>query len=242
MITTIADEVHWIHECHDHGNGHIHVSAFVIEEDGKNILIDTGDLHYRDEIEGQIEEVTSGSGVDSMFISKSHLPHSANVSNFISTWPDADVIFPGGIPEVHGFPEVVMWPHRGTEELYGRTFSTTQGPLLDITHTTWIYDHASEIFFTIDGFCYYHKPGQCHGMSSEYKQPFTRAHIQSFYEDILLWLQYVDPDKLMSILREIQNEQSLEYIAPTHGNPIHADDIPDYMNYLDQSVRSISSN
>lgn len=46
----------------------------------------------------------------------------------------------------------------GSLSVQGRSFSFIDPPLVDRSHTTWIYDHGSEVLFTADGFGSYHDP------------------------------------------------------------------------------------
>ncbi len=240
MITQLTADIDWLHECHPVDDRHIHSSAYVVHAPDGTILVDTGDLHYRDAILKQIETATDGAGLDGLFISKSHLPHAANVRAITEAWPDVEIVFPGGIHNVHGFPEVTQWPHHATTEWFGREFSTTRGPLIDIDHTTWLYDHAEEVFFTIDGFCYYHSPGDCARRSDELSNPFGAGDIQALYEDILLWLQYCNPEKVIAGTHEVLENREISYIAPGHGNPIHRDDLDEYLSTLEEAIRTIA--
>jgi flavorubredoxin len=242
MITRLTEDVTWIHECHDtENNNHIHSSIYLIEANDHYLLVDTGDLHYQGGVIDQITQVTDGEGLDSVFVSKSHMPHSANVTALKEKWSDLQVIFPGGINNVHGFPPVVQWPSFGTQELYGRKFDTTKGPLLDIDHCVWLYEHETGVFFTIDGYCSYHEPGTCGLLSDELDEDTSSEHIERFYRDILLWLEYADPDRVMNGIRELVNEYDPEIIAPGHGNPITSGDIPEYVDRLERAVNDIAN-
>ncbi len=239
MITELTPEIDWIHECHDVGDRHVHSAAYVIDTGSEHLLVDTGDLHYQDEIVTQIRDSTGGSGIDAAFVSKSHLPHSGNVRRIFDEWPEADLIFPGGIPEIHGFPPVEQWGHHDTRERDGRTFSTTRGPFIDIDHTTWLYDHASATLFSVDGFCFYHSPTTCSAVSRDL-EGFAVDDVESFYRDILLWLQYSDPERVISRTRDHLAEFEIEWIAPGHGNPIDGDDLPAYLDTLETAIERIA--
>lgn len=239
MITELTPDVTWIHECYPIDDGrHVHSSVYTIEHDGQHILVDTGDLPNQETMLSQIETATGG-GVDAMFISKSHMPHSANVIEFAERWPDVELVFPGGIPNVHGFPEITQWPHHSTETLLGRTFSTTRGPLLDLPHTTWLYDHASGVFFTVDGFCYYHQAGDCAGLAGDV--PVRFRDVRDVTAAILYWLRYVDPDRVIDALDETLAAFDADWIAPCHGNPIPRDEIPAVTETVGEAIRDIAA-
>lgn len=240
MITQLTQDIDWIHECHDVDGRHIHSSTYVIHAAEGDLLVDTGDLHYQDQVLLQIDQVTDGSGIDGLFVSKSHLPHAANVSAISDRWPEVEVVFPGGIHNVHGFPAVTQWPHQGTNEWFGREFETTRGPLIDLDHTTWLFDRDARVFFTIDGCCSYHADHECDLLSNERSRPFELSDIQDFYRDILVWLQYSNPDKVLAGMDAVFKNKDIDYVAPGHGNPIYRDDLSSYMDILDEAIRDLA--
>ncbi|MFB6207195.1 MAG: hypothetical protein ABEJ05_11790 [Haloglomus sp.] len=239
-IRHLTDDVTWVYETHEIGDGRqVHSSLHLITTDEGNLLINSGDHDLREEFERQIDEVVGDEGVDTIFAQESHIPNSANVSAFRREW-DADIIFPGGASPIHGFPEVIQWPQYGTEELFGRTFDLTRGPLLDLPHTTWIFDRQSGVLFSLEGFCYYHYPGEEGSLSTELEDGIRYEDVKDFYDEMLLWLKYADPDKLLTNLRETVGEYDIEYVAPAHGNPIAAADLDTYMDHISRAVTEIA--
>lgn len=123
----LTKDVTWVYNSYPvNDGGEIHTSLYLIQTDEGNLLINSGDHDLRYEFRAAILEETNGEGVDVITAQESHIPNSANVSAFRREW-DADIIFPGGASPIHGFPEVVQWPHYGTETLFERTFDLTAG-------------------------------------------------------------------------------------------------------------------
>ncbi len=238
----LTDDVTWVYSAHDTGDADgraVHTSMHLIEGDGGYLLINSGDHDVREEFLDQIRAVVGDQGVGTIFAQESHIPNSANVSAFREEY-DADVIFPGGASPIHGLPEVIQWPQYGTEQLYGRTFDLTRGSLLDLPHTTWIFDRSSEVLFPLEGFCYYHREGEAGKLSSELTGGIRYEDVHDFYEDMLLWLKYADPRKVLEDLRAIVNDFDPAFIAPAHGNPIVREDVPTYMDHIEQAVTEIA--
>ena len=243
MIRTIDDELHWIHESLPVDEGtYIHSSIYLLQDGDRTFMIDSGDTHNRDRLISQVEEVAQD-GIDVIFLSKAHVPHSGNINAFKHQWPDAEVIFPGGAREIHNFPEVTVWPVDGTEERFGRTFDMTQaGVLKDVPNSTWFFDRGSRTLFTIDGFCQYHATSDANKLSSEFEDGMPYEMIHRFYEEMLLWLQFIDsPDRPIATLRETLDGFDYRYLAPGHGAPLRAEDVPEYLEHLSRAMEEISA-
>lgn len=239
-IRHLTDDVTWIYETHEvDGGRQVHSSVHLVTTDEGNLLINSGSHDLRPTFETQIQEVVGDEGVDVIFAQESHIPNSANVSAFRQEW-DATIIFPGGASPIHGFPEVEQWPQYGTEELFGRTFDLTRGPLLDLPHTTWVFDRQSGVLFSLDGFCYYHRPGEEGALSNELPDGIRYEDVLDFYSEMLLWLKYADPEKVVTSLRDTIEDFDIEYVAPAHGNPIVSADLPTYFDHIERAVTAIA--
>jgi flavorubredoxin len=252
-VRRLTDDVYWIHGSHRIGDSgldpygshemddgrKIHTALYLIDAGDEYALINSGDYDLRYEFEEEIDAITDGEGVDTIFVHESHVPNSANVESYRKKW-DAEVIFPGGAAPIHGFPEVTMWSQVGENELAGRPVTLDQGPLHDLAHTTWIYDQPSGVFFTCDGFCMYHKQGETDLLSDELDRQLRYEDIHEYYADMLLWLKYADPERVIEDLEETVERYDISYIAPAHGNPIHADDIPAYVDHVSEAIRNIA--
>jgi flavorubredoxin len=240
----LTDDVTWVYAAHETGDDEIpgravHSSMHLVEGEESYLLINSGDYDVREAFLGQIREVVGEKGVGTIFAQESHIPNSANVSAFREEY-DADIIFPGGASPIHGLPEVIQWPQYGTERLYGRTFDLTRGSLLDLPHTTWVFDRTSGVLFPLEGFCYYHREGETGKLSSELEAGIRYEDVHDFYSDMLLWLKYAEPRKVIDDLQGIVDDFDPSFIAPAHGNPIVREDIPTYMEHIDRAVTAIA--
>lgn len=239
-VREIADGVHWIYGTHSVGEDRaIHSSLYLVEVDGHFLLINSGDFDLREAFRSEIEDITGDAGVAAIFTQESHVPNSANVSSFRQQY-DADVIFPGGAAPIHGFPDVIQWPQYGEETWHGRRFGLTRGPLLDLPHTTWIYDTESGVFFTCEGFCAYHDPTESECLSDELTNGIQYHDVKAFYDEMLLWLEYADPAKLLGELHEVLGQYDPTLIAPSHGHPIVHADIPQYVELVERAVQEVA--
>lgn len=242
MTIDITETVSWLNECYEQSTDrHEHVSVYLLEEDGKYILVDSGSFYHRDAIVTQIEEATGGSGIDTLILSHSDYPHSANISTFREEWGDIDLIASCGSPEGQGLSNATRCTIGGSMEVLGRQFSFIDPPLADRSHTTWIFDHRDGVLFTADGFGNIHHPGECELRSEDMEGMIEYEDIYQFHKETLVWLQYVDPMKLRTTLEEILFEYDIQYIAPIHGNPIVADDLDLYLDLLTKAAEQISN-
>lgn len=244
MVTTLADELVWIDECHDLGDGavprrHKHVSVYLLRGEG-DVLVDSGSFHHRDAIRHGVAAATGGEPVDALLLSHSDYPHSANVREFAATDDDAELVASSGAPEKQGLPEATKCEIGGTMTVAGREFSFVDPPLADRSHSTWIYDHRSATLFTADGFGSRHRPGACSETSADLADgvPFEAVH--EYHRADLPWLPYVDPERLRAALEAILAEYPIEWIAPIHGHPIAGDDVDDYLDRLIDAAARIA--
>lgn len=242
MTVRLTNDVVWINESHSVGEHHEHVSVYLIEEDGEYILIDSGSFHHREAIKAAINDVTGGDGIDVIVLSHSDYPHSGNVGEFRAEWNDVELVASSGSPEAQGLPSDARKCNIGGElEIIGRRFSFIDPPLADRSHTTWIYDHGSGILFTADGFGSTHNPTDQNKTAAEIEGGISYEHIYEFHRDTLVWLRYVDPDKLRTAIRGIFDEYEPTYIAPIHGHPIPENCIDDYLEKLIKAATQIAS-
>lgn len=238
---TLTSDVQWINECYDLGEKHEHVSVYLIEADGEYILIDSGSFHHREEITRRLETATDSKGINALVLSHSDYPHSANISTFKSKWDDVELIASSGAPSLQGLPEATKCDIGESMTICGRTFSFIDPPLADRSHTTWIYDHESEVLFTADGFGNHHSPSECGLLSTEFKESIETEDIYTFHNETLVWLRYVDPDRLRTVLESMVAEYDPSYIAPIHGNPIAREEIDTYLSRLIDSAERITA-
>lgn len=242
MAIKLTETVSWLNECYEQDSGvHEHVSVYLLEEHGRYILVDSGSFYHKDAIVSQIEEATDGAGIDALILSHSDYPHSANISTFREEWGNVELIASCGAPEAQGLSNATRCTIGGSMEVLGRQFSFIDPPLADRSHTTWIFDHRDGILFTADGFGNVHQSDECDLRSEDMTQMIEYEDIYQFHKETLVWLRYVDPEKLRTTLDEILSGYDIRYIAPIHGNPIAANDIETYLSRLTQAAEQISN-
>jgi flavorubredoxin len=154
---------------------------------------------------------------------------------------EVELIASSGAPAAQGLPDATKCEIGGQMNILGRTFSFIDPPLADRSHTTWIYDHNAQVLFTADGFGNRHRLGECSYTSAEFRDGIPREDIYEFHKQELVWLRYVDPDKLQAALHSIFENYSIEYVAPIHGNPIAANDVSDYLDDIIVAADRISN-
>lgn len=240
MTTKLTDEVVWINECYKHGDQHEHISTYLIRGDSGNVLIDSGSFYHREAIRAGIIDTTDGDGIDAIVLSHSDYPHSGNVSEFRDDWGDVELVASSGSPEIQGLSDARRCRIGESLSIQDRTFSFIDPPLADRSHTTWIYDHESEVLFTADGFGSYHNPMNCDKTSRDFADGIPATSILGFHQNNLVWLRYVDADKLAAALDSIIELYDISYVAPIHGHPIHRIDLDRFLDRLIESARCIA--
>lgn len=246
MVVQLTDEVKWINPCYDMGDQHIHTSAYVITpEDGPNIAVDSGATEHREQIMSGVEEATGGEGIDKLVLTHHDLPHSGNAQQLMDEWGEVEVISPAVIADTNSIPPWGLGSRQlrvaETMEVAGRVIEGVEPPLMDRTHTCWVYDRESGVLFTADGFGNYHAPGQCDATSREFADGIPAEAVYEFHAENLVWLRYVDPEKLRAALTAIFEEYDVSYVAPIHGNPIAGPDVDAYLDTLVDTAARIAA-
>ena len=238
---TLTDDVQWLNECYPHEERHEHVSVYLIRSDAASILVDSGSFYHREPIRDRIGRATGGDGLDTIILSHSDYPHAGNVSEFREEWGDVELVASSGSPELQGLSDARRCKIGESLTVSGRRFSFIDPPLADRSHTTWIYDHDSGVLFTADGFGNYHPPGECDDTSRDFEDGIPAEAIHEFHAKNLVWLRYVDPEKLRAALTAIFDDYDVSYVAPIHGNPIAAPDLDGYLDRLVDAAARIAS-
>jgi flavorubredoxin len=242
MTVQLSDDVWWINESYDHGNTYEHVSVYLIQHDNQFIVVDTGSFYHREAITRSIEEIVDGSGIDAIILSHSDYPHSGNIGAIQSEWSEVLLVASSGNPAGQGLPPSAVQCTIGESlEVLGRMFSFIDPPLADRSHTTWIYDHGASVLFTADGFGSFHEEGKGDLTSADMENGVPYDNIYKYHKDALVWLRYVDPEKLRKALEQIFDTYQIDWIAPVHGSPIAKEDTEEYLNRLMQAVAQISN-
>jgi flavorubredoxin len=238
----LTDDIRWVHECYDLGDGrHEHVSVYLIEAPAGTIVVDSGSFYHRESLFRRISEATDGRGVQALVLSHSDFPHSANIGRFREAWGDFEIVASCGEPGIQGLPYARPSHIGETLDVLGRSLTFLDPPLADRSHTTWIYDHESRVMFVADGFGNYHAPGACDLLSPALPPEGRVAGIDDFHEDTLTWLRYVDPDLMARVLDRLFEDHPVSWVAPIHGNPIARADLDAYLDVLKAGVRRIAA-
>lgn len=238
---TLSDEVQWINECYPHGERHEHVSVYLICSDEASILVDSGSFYHQETIKERIDRATDQSGLDAIILSHSDYPHAGNVSEFRDEWGDVELVASSGSPELQGLSDARRCKIGESLTVAGRRLSFIDPPLADRSHTTWIYDHNSGVLFTADGFGNYHSLEECNNTSWDFEGNVPKEAIYEFHAKNLVWLRYVDPEKLRTALMSIFDNYDVSYVAPIHGNPITCSEIDRYVDKLVDAAARIAS-
>ncbi|WP_101296897.1 MBL fold metallo-hydrolase [Halegenticoccus soli] len=241
MTVNITDSVTWINESIAHSDFNEHVSVYLIEAETGYIVVDSGSVHHRRSISEQLQDATDDKGVDAIILSHSDYPHSGNISEFRDRWGDVELIASSGSPEIQGLQNATKCTIGGSMDVLGREFSFIDPPLADRSHTTWIYDHASRVLFTADGFGNYHQPEEEDYTSADFDNVTPFEEIYQYHRDNLVWLRYVDPGKLRDALDATLNQFEVSSVAPIHGNPIRGSDLDTYLDRLIRAADKITN-
>ena len=240
MIRNLTEDVTWVSVCYPHEDEHEHVSVYVVETAGGNVLVDSGSFHHEDEIMAGIDEAVRDDGIDAIVLSHSDYPHSANIDEVREEYDDVELVASSGAPEVQGLSDARRCVIGEDLDVLGRTFEFIDPPLADRSHTTWILDTESGVLFTADGFGNYHAPDECDNFSDDFEDSTSGEDIYRFHRDNLGWLRYVDSDKLRAAIDDIFTEFEIRAVAPIHGNPIVEGDIPVYLDRLERAAARIA--
>lgn len=242
MTVQLTEDLIWLHECHDRGDVHEHVSVYLLESDEGYLTIDTGSFHHREAILTSLQETVGGDDLAAMVLSHSDYPHSANVDPIREAFPSVELYASSGSPASQGLGTANRCHIGSTMDVAGRQFSFIDPPLADRSHTAWIYDDESATLFTADGFGALHAPGRCDWTSGDYPSGIGAEEIHAYHRDSLVWLRYVDPSKLERALRDIFAEHGVERVAPVHGPPIDPGDVDRYLDRLVDAAARIAEN
>jgi flavorubredoxin len=236
----LFDGVHWIAECSDIGDTHMHTAVYLIETDEGTILIDTGSHTHQAPLQQAIEATVGDGGVDAIVISHPDLPHSGNVRHFQEVWDDPEIVSSVATPPVVGLPDRTRATIGSETEVLGRRITFADPPLADIVFSTWPYDHETGVLFSIDGFGTYHEPGACQTVINDESDLPSVEEIGRYHADTFRWLEFVDAEKFERTLRETFEAFDVSYVAPTHGSPIAAECIGAYLDRLTEAVVDVS--
>lgn len=229
----LTEGVEWISTCLDVDAGHAHGSVYLLSGGNENegegtVLVDAGSPDDSG-IPSTVDRLAGGGSVDAIVLTHTNLPHTGNIGRFRDE--DTRVISATSIPAEFGdYGEA--WKIDETAEVAGRRLSFIKPPMTDHVFSMWVFDHGSGTLFMSEALGNYHAPGRCADVLDGDAEPIPRGMIDAFCRERLPWLQYVNPDRLRSVLDD-RIPDDVEYLAPIHGNPVGAARVD---AYLDQFV------
>ena len=231
-MTELIPNVHWLSECFELPDKHLHISVYLLENEDGYVLVDTGSHIYSDEIIAAVRSVIGDAPLETIVVSHADLPHSGNIEPLKEEWDDPEVVAASATPEVVGLPETRRCTFDEKMLVGGREFTFFDPPLADVVFTSWPYDHETGTLFTADGFGTYHEPSTCEELWTPTTPGLGRENLESYHETTFRWLEYVDPDLLIGALEEMLDNHDISLIAPSHGNPIRAEHVDEYFEQL----------
>lgn len=246
MTRAVTRDVYWLAHCHDLDGRHLHNSPYLIHDDRSSLLVDTGPPSHRDSVVAQIEAIIGDDEeLDAIILTKAHIEHAGNLSPLRGRNTEVRVIA-SSIPENHpdwfGLPEDAEMSGMGdgaSMTIGGREFSFLVPPLNDVSYAMWIYDHRSKTLFTADGFGHFHLPGEYCTGKSDALGSIDYQHVRRFYEEMFPWLPYTDTEALLADLDTLLGSHEIDWIAPTHGNPIAGADLDEAVALLSRALPDV---
>lgn len=237
--TQLTDDVYWLGQCDAENGAHLHLSQYVIDGDESTYLVDAG-AGLESALVERVETIADGSVVDVLLLTHAVLPHTANVSRVRERWPGVEIIATTPIVATQGLPEDSDYKLTNHEETIGdRTFTFIDPLITDVVLSNWIYDHPSKTLFTAEGVGHYHQDGACEATSSTLPDGIEFENVRRFHEDKLPFLEVVDPDKLRRAFHALFESYDVETVAPMHGNPIDREHIPEYVDTVCASNKTL---
>jgi flavorubredoxin len=238
----LSTDVEWIAPCSEMKDDHLYVSVYLLRDGSDYVLVDTGSIVHRDQIEERIEEVTDERGPDTILLTHTDYPHTGNLSWMLSKWPEVDIYVGTSNPAGQNLPERTRQSKTGERQTIGsRGFHFIDPPLADRSLTNWIFDEESGVLFTADGFGYLHTTDTCGATSRDLSEDLSTQRIYEYHRVSLPWLRYVDPPLLRLALDAILDRHEVQWLAPSHGPPVEKRDIEQYMMGFEDAVERIAN-
>jgi len=237
-----APGVHWLGGCQEartsSGPVHYHISCYLVVGSERTLLVDSGDPRHWPAIAEQLDEALGGRQLDYVLPTHPEIPHAGNLPALLDRFPQARVV--GDVRDYHiHFPELAdrldPLPPGGSISLGDRQFEVLPSRIYDLHNTVWGLDRGARVMFVSDGFGYVHevphdseldvdepahRPGDCRRTSSEMPVPTTVEQAAYGIGRALYWTRFVDVTTIFEEIERFLDEESVEFIAPAHGNVI----------------------
>lgn len=241
MTVQLAPDVHWLHNCTEIADRHMHLSTYLIEGADGNVLVDTGANLHSEAIAAEATALTDGEGIDTIVLTHSTLEHTGNVGAFQERWPDTEVIASTAAPEVMGTPTATEWKLGQTVEIAGEELSFLPPVLTDNLFTVWVFHPRSGVLFTSEAFGRYHTPQHCadspRGVAED---PDAFGNVFKYCADRLEFLKFVERERLSGKTDRLFEGREIDLLAPAHGNPLPVADLDAYWAVVDDVITALS--
>ena len=225
MLRQVSDDLFVVGECVQGEHGHEAVRVYVLKNDDRPIIIDTGSHLHQTKIMDGLDEILDGAEPEAVFLTHTELPHSGNVRTIATRWPNAKpTVADSIIPYIELAPvveqeRITLAPMASVANFAGRTLEFVHAPLKDQPASQWIFDFRTHTLFTADAFGYYHKPGRCDLFADEMEEGIRKEDFLDYHRIAFRYLRWVLPKPLNEALDTVFL-RDVSIIAPVHGNPI----------------------
>ncbi len=237
MPHQLTTDVAWFPESHEIDDRRIHTAMYQIDAPDGQILVDAGGI---DDLEAGADTIES-TDISTVLLTHTSYPHTRDVPMLHQS--ETRVVTAAGIPDEFGMSYGEMWKlgeaATGTTTIEGRTFDFIKSPLTDHVYSLWIYDHTDAVLFTAEALGNYHTAGS---ETATWTDPsdIDTDQITAFCRDRLPWLQYSDPASIRSTLTARIAPYDIEWIAPSHGNPVAGSCLDAYVDAFIETAEKLA--
>ena len=224
MIRNVTADLYQIGACVEGERGHEAVRVYVLQNEGRPIIIDCGSQLHRAEIMAELDEVLGGAVPAYVFLTHSELPHSGNLQQIAERWPEIQVIVSNilikyiEIAPILPLDQILTVVPGTTLELAGRELQFINALLRDQPGTQWIYDEQTGTLFTGDGFGYYHSAGACEQFGDE---AITDEGLRDYLRDTFRFLRWgrsrENQHSIRSDVRTLRHTSSCSHPRQCHS-------------------------
>lgn len=224
----LTDDVTWVPHSHEEDGRHVHTSMYLVDAPDGTVLVDAGAYHDED-VRSQVASLAPD-GIATVLLTHTSYPHTRDVPDLHES--GVRVVTAAGIPDEFGMSYGEMWKlgesTASEASVDGRRFEFVKSPLSDHVYSLWIYDHRSGVLFTSEALGNYHAPA---GRTDLWEDPsaIDVDRIEAFCRDRLPWMQYTDPAAIRDTLDSRLDPYDVEWVAPSHGNPVSGACLSSYL-------------
>lgn len=234
--TELSEGAHWLHECYNLGDEHMHFSEFLFQSEEANVLVGIGPSDW-EELRAVVQDLTDGQGLDVVILTNAILPHTTNLAALLNEWEGIVLYSPEVENEMMGMPGAAKFMKgNSTIEIEDQTFSAINPVMTDVVMTNWVFSHEFQVLVTAEGVGNYHPPGTCEETFGTIDEASFFDGLHRFHHDKLPPLELMDAEKIRSAFERIVDTYDIEYITPIHGTPI---EVTEFDRYLDVLIRSV---